>query len=228
MPEKSSRHTPKRRAKKPLPILAHRGGRRVKVLLLFLGCLSVTHCGFQPRSAAQLPLPLRSIALQSSDPYGPLARALQAELRRHGFTLLELSSHPILQLQLLNATEERTLRSLFADGRGAQYQLIYRVTAQLHWSPPVSPTPSPTQPTPPSNTGERIPLATAVAQSFFENPQAALAKSVEQEIVRQQLCQQAADQLAVQLLLLLSARADSTPISTPLSSSVADHATSDP
>jgi LPS-assembly lipoprotein len=134
---------------------------------------------------------------------------------------MEQSDHPTLQLHLLNASEERTLRSVFSDGRGAQYQLIYRVTAQLQWSDQPSQT---TQ----SNPVRRTPLTTAVAQSFFDNPQAALAKSVEQEIVQRQLCQQAADQLVVQLLLLLSETAGSAPAAIPLSSPIADHATPDP
>lgn len=201
-------HSPKRIVGEHLQSLPRLGGWRIKALLLGVVCLSVTHCGFQPRSAAQLPQPLRSIALHSQDPYGPLARALHTQLRCHGFILVEQSDHPSLQLHLLNASEERTLRSLFSDGRGAQYQLIYRVTAQLHWSNPPAKTLSTTQTTP-SNSVQRIPLATAVAQSFFDNPQAALAKSVEQEIVQQQLCQQAADQLTLQLLLLLSEKVDS-------------------
>ncbi|WP_253306821.1 LPS assembly lipoprotein LptE [unidentified bacterial endosymbiont] len=204
-------HSPKRIVGEHLQSLLRRGGGRIKALLLGVVCLSVTHCGFQPRSAAQLPQPLRSIALHSHDPYGPLARALHTQLRRHGFILVEHSDHPSLQLHLLNASEERTLRSLFSDGRGAQYQLIYRVTAQLHWSNPPAKTLSTTRTTP-SNSVQRIPLATAVAQSFFDNPQAALAKSVEQEIVQQQLCQQAADQLTLQLLLLLSEKVDAAPL----------------
>lgn len=219
-------HDPERRAKEHPQRLPRRVGWQVKALLLWVVCLSVNHCGFQPRSAAQLPQPLRSIALHSHDPYGPLARALHTQLRRHGFILVEQSDHPTLQLHLLNASEERTLRSLFSNGRGAQYQLIYRVTAQLHWSNPPAKTLSTTQTTP-SNSMQRIPLATAVSQSFFDNSQAALAKSVEQEFVQQQLCQQAADQLALQLLLLLSEKAVSVPASIPLSSPLADHATPD-
>lgn len=226
MPGRNALHSPERRSGKHPPILSPRGGWRVKALLLGVVCLSVSHCGFQPRSAAQLPPPLRSIALHSHDPYGPLARAMRAQLRRHGFTLVENAAHPILQLHLLKATEERTLRSVFSDGRGAQYQLIYRITAQLHWNNPLAQTLATTQTTP-LHSVQRIPLAAAVAQSFFDNPQAALAKSVEQEIVQQQLCQQATDQLALQLLLLLSEKTDSAPTLTPLSSPLADHATPD-
>lgn len=221
MPGKNALHSPERRTREHPQILPRKGEWRIKALLLLVvGCLSVSRCGFQPRSAAQLPEPLRSIAVHSSDPYGPLARAVRAQLRHYGFILAEQSDHPTLQLHLLNSSEERTLRSLFSDGKGAQYQLIYRVTAQLQWS---DQHPRTTQP----NLVNRTPLATAVAHSFFDNPQAALAKSVEQEIVQQQLCEQAADQLAVQLLLLLSKKAGSTSASIPLASPVNDHAAPD-
>ncbi|MEW9810026.1 MAG: LPS assembly lipoprotein LptE [Candidatus Symbiodolus clandestinus] len=155
-------------------------------------------CGFQSQTVAQLPQAYRTLIVQSSDPYSPLTRAVQGQLRQQGFTVIESSQHPTLQLELLDKQEERSLRSLFTDGKAAQYQLVVRLQAQLHWLVRVTPEPSMIR------SVEKTPLATVVSHTFFDNPQAALAASVEQQLVQQQLYQQAAHQLVHQLMGLLT------------------------
>ncbi len=160
--------------------------QRILMLLLGLALLVVAGCGFHLRGTTQIPHELRTLLLESSDPYGPLTRAVRQQLRLNKVHISDDSGRQDLpSLRIISSTQRQNTVSLFQDGKTAEYQLQLDVQAQV-----LIP-------------GQDIwPLHIIVYRSFFDNPLAALAKSAEGDIIGQEMREQAARQLVRQLLVL--------------------------
>ncbi|SFN68775.1 LPS-assembly lipoprotein [Izhakiella capsodis] len=154
-------------------------------------------CGFRLHGTTAVPKELKTLIVDSSDPYGPLTRAVRTQLRLNGVTIVKESANvrkDLPSLRLGTETVGRDTASIFQDGKAAEYQLVMRVTAQV-----LVP-----------NKGI-YPISVTVFRSFFDNPLAALAKDSEQSIIIDEMRTQAADKLVRKLLVVHAAEKEIAP-----------------
>jgi LPS-assembly lipoprotein len=162
---------------------------RILTLLLGLAVLVTAGCGFNLRGTTQVPPELQKLLLESSDPYGPLTRAVRQQLRLSNVTIVDDPMRKDLPaLRILGSSENQDTVSIFRNGVTAEYQLVLHVQAQV-----LIP-------------GHDIyPLRVNIFRTFFDNPLTALAKDAEAEVLRQEMREQAAQQLVRQLLTVHAA-----------------------
>lgn len=160
-------------------------------LLCVFTTLITAGCGFHLRGATQISSELKTLILESSDPYGPLTRVIRQQLRLNDVSVIDnpglRSDIPSLRLQ--KESRHRNTASIFRNGRTAEYLMMLTVSAQVLLP-----------------NKEIYPISATVEHSFFDNPQAALAKDSEQEIIIQDMREKAAEQLIRKLLSVSSAQ----------------------
>ncbi len=177
---------------------------RILMLLLGVAVLVTSGCGFHLRGVTNVPEELRTIVLNSYDPYGPLTREIRTQLRLSNVTIVEesaLKGKKIPSLRIVGQTQSQVTASIFQDGKTAEYEMSMTVTAQVLLP------------------GKDLyPLHVTVFRSFFDNPLTALAKDSEQEMILQEMRQQAAQQLIRKLLTVHAAeeKKDTLGVSKPV------------
>jgi len=164
-------------------------------LFVMLAVVITAGCGFHPRGTTQVPSELKTLIVSTGDPYGPLARTVRQQLRINDVKIVEDSKQnrtDIPTLRLGPESSGRNTASVFISGTTAEYQLVMTLTALVLLP------------------GKGIyPISTTVYRSFFDNPNAALAKDAEQDLITQEMRQRAAEQLVRKLLTVHAAQINS-------------------
>ncbi|MGL9769224.1 MAG: LPS assembly lipoprotein LptE [Sodalis sp. (in: enterobacteria)] len=164
----------------------------ILALLLGLAMMTTAGCGYHLCGiTVQMPSEMKTMILNSNDPYGSLARAIRAELRLNDVMLIadpEDKKNTLPSLYIVNSSENRVTSSVFQNGKTAEYQIALRMHAQVLM---------------PSKDYYLIDVK--VSRSFFDNPLTALAKDAEEDIIRQEMHQKAAQQLVRKLLAVAHA-----------------------
>ncbi|NLS14178.1 luciferase [Vibrio sp. SM6] len=155
--------------------------RMLKLSVIALLASHLTACGFHLRDNYTVPNELDTLSLTSSDEYGPLSRNVKEQLQLNKVRLV-LPAENIPSLHLMSESiDERTL-SLYQNGRVAEKELTYVVHYRV------------TLPNVGSDT-----FSTSVSRSYLDNPLTALAKSVERDVIEEEMRSQAAAQMMRQL-----------------------------
>ena len=152
--------------------------------------LMVSACGFHLRGNYLLPEELHEVSLTSFDQYSDLTRNVQKQLRMNEIRQVAPTTvTPSLNL-ISESLGERTL-SLYQNSRAAEKELTYSVRYSV-----------------------LIPehdiktYTTTVNRNYLDNPLTALAKSVERDMIEDEMRTQAAEQILRQMARL---KADEQP-----------------
>ncbi|MGJ8691891.1 MAG: LPS assembly lipoprotein LptE [Thalassotalea sp.] len=98
--------------------------------------LLINACGFQLRGEYLLPEQLKTLKVTSVDKYGELTRILKQHLKINQVNLVSstassATTKPVPELRVLKDTLDRRTLSVFPNGQVAEYELIYKVRYQL-------------------------------------------------------------------------------------------------
>ncbi|MDE1219881.1 LPS assembly lipoprotein LptE [Vibrio aestuarianus] len=141
-------------------------------------------CGFHLRGDYSVPEELHRMSLTSYDQYSTFTRMVKNQLR---VTEIELVSptKDVPNLHLLSeSVGERTL-SLYQNTRAAEKELTFRASYRV------------TVP----DVGTKV-FSTSVTRSYLDNPLTALAKSVERDMIEDEMRKVAASQILRQMARL--------------------------
>ncbi|WP_294611079.1 LPS assembly lipoprotein LptE [uncultured Gilliamella sp.] len=147
--------------------------------LLMLLTISLTGCGFHLQHEPEVPPQFKTMSYITSDPYGRLSRNIKEILRDNEVILVDNSaSAHYPSLRVVSENLVRNTISLFQDGKAAEYQLVLAVRAQMVIA------------------GQQVyPINVRIFRSFFNNPSAALAKTAEQNLIKDEMYKEAAKQI---------------------------------
>lgn len=156
----------------------------IKLASVVLTASLLSACGFHLRGDYSIPDELDTMSLTSYDQYSTFTRMMKAQLRMSEIEV-DPPSDNIPNLHLLSeGVGERTL-SLYQNTRAAEKELTFRASYRV------------TIPELGSKT-----FSTSVTRSYLDNPLTALAKSVERDMIEDEMRKLAATQIIRQMARL--------------------------
>ncbi|KJY92745.1 luciferase [Vibrio neptunius] len=156
----------------------------LKLASVVLTASLLSACGFHLRGDYSIPDELDTMSLTSYDQYSTFTRVMKAQLRMSEIEVVPPSDN-IPNLQLLGeGVSERTL-SLYQNTRAAEIELTF--SASYSVSIP--------------DVGIKT-FYTSVTRSYLDNPLTALAKSVERDMIEDEMRKLAATQIIRQMARL--------------------------
>ncbi|MBZ9612926.1 LPS-assembly lipoprotein LptE [Rheinheimera maricola] len=156
---------------------------RASVWLALLSSLLLSSCGFHLRG--DLPLSHFPAMYIQSERHSELAALVAARLKHNKVQLLDSYQQTTPMLQLIDDSLERRNLTLFPNGQVAEYELIYKVRYAL------------TMPD-----GEPQQYQFELFRDYQDDPNRALAKAKELDLMLGELRQQAANRILRQLARL--------------------------
>jgi len=156
----------------------------VKLTSVILMASLLSACGFHLRGDYSVPEELETMSLTSYDQYSSFTRMMKGQLRMSEIKVVPPAANtPNLHL-LSEGVGERTL-SLYQNTRAAEIELTFRASYRV------------TIPELGSKT-----FSTSVTRSYLDNPLTALAKSVERDMIEDEMRKLASSQIIRQMARL--------------------------
>lgn len=156
----------------------------LKLSLVVLTASLLSACGFHLRGDYDVPEELSTMSVTSYDQYSTFTRLVKGQLRLNEIALVSPGKDiPNLHLQS-ESISERTL-SLYQNARTAEKELTFRASYRV-----LIP-----------ELGEKS-FSTSVTRSYLDNPLTALAKSVERDMIEDEMRKLAASQIVRQMARL--------------------------
>jgi len=153
-------------------------------MVIVLLSMALSACGFHLRGNYLIPEEISEISLTSFDKYNQLTRNIDTKLRLNNIKVVS-PAKTVPNLHLINESiSERTL-SLYQNSRAAEKELTYKTSFRV---------------TIPSR-GTKT-YSTTVTRNYLDNPRTALAKSVERDMIEDEMRLQAASQIMRQMARL--------------------------
>lgn len=156
----------------------------MRQLIIGLCLLSLTACGFQLRGNYQLPPTLQHVAIDAPQ-FSEFAEHAKQRFELAGATVVAAGDN-LTRIEILNDDLSRRTLSLSASGQVAEYELIYKVSYVLV-----------------NAAGERRPMQVEVFRDYQDDPNFALAKTREREVLVAEMREQAAQRLVRQVIATL-------------------------
>ncbi|MDE3273724.1 LPS-assembly lipoprotein LptE [Pseudoalteromonas sp. G4] len=148
---------------------------------LLLCFVLLVGCGFKLRTASVLPDDLQNLVVTANNPDSQLFAELQKSLALSNINTTD-ESHASAELKLLNDSLTRRTLSLFPNGQVAEHELIYTVRYQLI-----------------RDKQKSITNSFELTRNYQDDPDNALAKSREMELILSELRAQASNLIIRQL-----------------------------
>lgn len=153
---------------------------RVFITLL---CLSlITSCGFQLRGQYLLPQELQTLYVSSEDNFGELTRLVKQHLTINDVNVLPTPKSNVPELRILRDQLNRRTLSVLPNGQVAEYELIYTVNYRI---------------TLPDQEPQNFNFD--LYREYQDDPNAALAKSRELNLLLSEMRGRAADRILREL-----------------------------
>ena len=149
----------------------------IKTICLVGTTAFLTACGWHFDNGAAVPTELKTMALESSDPYSEMSMAMRKQLLSNNVNLVPAKQGvPVLRLNKQTSSDK--VASVFKQGREAEKVLTLDVEASVRLG-----------------NGETYPISAKINRTLFDNSRAALAKSAERDVIWNDMREQAARQL---------------------------------
>lgn len=150
-------------------------------LALVLMCFVLSSCGFHLKKASSLPDNLKTLTLKGDDEKSSLFLNLKKELKASNVELTP-SAKDVAQLYLRKESIERQTLSLFQNGQVAEYELAYGVSYVV------------------KRPGEKaIEKRFELYRNYQDDPDHALAKAKELELLISEIRKQASGRIVREL-----------------------------
>lgn len=155
--------------------------RSLRTLLVVVAALATASCGFHLRGSYNLPDEIQKLSVTSFDRYGKLTREMKTQLRLHDIDVIP-PAQSIANLHLKSESYGENTLSLYQNSRVAEKQFAYTVSYSV---------------TVPEKGSYNF--STSLSRTYLDNPLTALAKSVEEEMLAQEMRVEATKQIMRQL-----------------------------
>lgn len=156
----------------------------LRISLIAVASLATASCGFHFRQSYNLPQEIQTMSVTSFDPYGNLKREMIYQLKLHNIKIVP-SDEKIANLHLKGESYGESTLSLYQNSRVAEKQFNYSVSYSV---------------TLPEQSSYSF--STSLSRTYLDNPLTALAKSVEEEMLAQEMRIEATKQIIRQLARL--------------------------
>ncbi|GMM83487.1 LPS assembly lipoprotein LptE [Pseudoalteromonas sp. MTN2-4] len=151
-------------------------------LAFLLACVLLSGCGFHLKQASYLPKELQTLHLSGDDSKSELFSLLRKDLITSQVTISDNRSKQVPELHLYRDSLTRQTLSLFRNGQVAQYELAYSVSYRVT-RPGLEP----------------VDKEFEIYRNYQDDPDNALAKAKELDIILNELRKQASKRIVREL-----------------------------
>lgn len=143
-------------------------------------------CGFTLRGSADLPAALQTLSLETPNPNGDLAREVRRALGNNRVQLVDNADATVYRLGVGNETSQERVLSVNANARAGEYEVIMEAQAQLRQGTELA----------------FGPEVFTVSRVYLADPENAVAKNEEAQLIRAEMRRELAQQILRRLQVL--------------------------